>query len=81
MLYYAKHGVAEDEGRGRKNDDNQILRFFLCIPASDADAARVNPKVVKTLLANGLITFFVKGNPVFKLDQEVYQEILLIVSF
>ena len=46
-------------------DDDQILRFFLCIPASDADAAAVNPKGMKTLLASGLITFFINGNPVF----------------
>ena len=39
---------------------------FLCIPASDADAAAVNPKGIKTLLASGLITFFINGNPVFK---------------
>ena len=38
---------------------------FLCIPASAADAATVNPKGIKTLLANGWITFFVNGNPVF----------------
>ena len=39
--------------------------IFLCIPASAADAAAVNPKAIKTLLANGLITFFINGNPVF----------------
>ena len=39
--------------------------FFLCIPASAADAAAVNPKGIKTLLANGLITFYISGNPVF----------------
>ena len=33
--------------------------IFLCIPASAADAAAVNPKGIKTLLANGLITFFI----------------------
>ena len=33
-------------------------KIFLCIPASAADAAAVNPKEIKTLLANGLITFF-----------------------
>ena len=33
-------------------------KTFLCIPASAADAAAVNPKEIKTLLANGLITFF-----------------------
>ena len=37
----------------------------MCIPASAADAAAVNPKGIKTLLANGLITFFIRGNPVF----------------
>ena len=40
-------------------------KFFLCIPASAADAASVNPSGIKTLLANGLITFFIKGNPAF----------------
>ena len=29
-------------------------KIFLCIPASAADAAAVNPKGIKTLLANGL---------------------------
>ena len=36
-------------------------KTFLCIPAS----AVVNPNGIKTLLANGLITFFINGNPVF----------------
>ena len=35
------------------------------LPASVADAAAVNPKGVKTLLVNSLITFFTNGNPVF----------------
>ena len=39
--------------------------IFLCIPASAADAAAVNPKGINTLLANDLITFDIKGNPVF----------------
>ena len=39
--------------------------IFLCIPASAADAAAVSPKGINTVLANGLITFFIKGNPVF----------------
>ena len=39
--------------------------IFLCIPASAADAAVVNPRGIKTLLANGLITFFINANPVF----------------
>ena len=33
--------------------------------ASIADAAAVNTNVIKTLLANGLSTFPIKGNPVF----------------
>ena len=32
--------------------------IFLCIPASPADAAAVNPKGIKMLLAKGLIIFF-----------------------
>ena len=39
--------------------------MFLCISASAADAAAVNPKRIKRLPANGLITFFINGNPVF----------------
>ena len=39
--------------------------IFLCIPSSAADAAAVNPKGIKTLLDNFLITFFVNGNLVF----------------
>ena len=40
-------------------------KIFLCIPASSADAAAVNPNGIKTLLANGLITFFINRRPVF----------------
>ena len=39
--------------------------IFLCISASAADAAAVNPKCINTLLANGLIKFFINDNPVF----------------
>ena len=40
--------------------------FFLWIAASVADAAAaVNPNSIKTLLANGLSTFPIKGNPFF----------------
>ena len=39
--------------------------FFLCIPGSAADAAAVNSNEIKTLLAPGLITFFINGNLVF----------------
>ena len=41
----------EDEGFPESN-------IFLCIPASAADASSVNPKGIKTLLANGLIIFY-----------------------
>ena len=33
-------------------------KIFICIPVSAADAASVNPKRIKTILANGLITFY-----------------------
>ena len=39
--------------------------IFLYIPASAADAAAFNPKGINTLLANGVSTFFINGNPVF----------------
>ena len=39
--------------------------IFLCIPASIADADAVNLNGIKTLLANGLSTFFISGKPVF----------------
>ena len=38
-------------------------QYFSCIPAYAAYAAAVSPKRIKTLLANGLIIFFI--NPVF----------------
>ena len=56
-------------GRWRKAEEEEWRRpdakIFLCIFASAADAALVNPNGIKTLLANGLITFFISGNPVF----------------
>ena len=33
-------------------------KILLCVPASAADFAAVKPNGIKTLLANGLITFF-----------------------
>ena len=38
--------------------------------SASAAAAAVNPNGIKTLLANGLITFFIQGNPVAKLVTE-----------
>ena len=55
-------------------------KFFLCIPASAADAAAVSPSGIKTLLANGLITFFISGNPIFSNGPSNLPRILLIVS-
>ena len=42
-----------------------ILRFFLSIPASAADAAAVNPRGTKMLLASGLTTIFINDKVVF----------------
>ena len=39
--------------------------FFFLIAVSVADATPVNPNGIKTLLANGLSTIFVKGKAVF----------------
>ena len=47
--------------------------IFLCIPASAADAAAVNPKGINALLANGVITLL--------MDQVIYLKILLSASF
>ena len=40
-------------------------RIALCIPGSADDAVVVNPNGIKTLLTNGLSTFFIKGKSVF----------------
>ena len=39
--------------------------MFLRIVASVVDGAAVNPYRIKKLLASGLSTFFIKGNPFF----------------
>ena len=53
--------VREAESEGRVPDPN----IFLWIAASVANAAAVNANGIKTLSANGLSTFLIKGNPVF----------------
>ena len=58
ILLVLHYWEAEDKGQW---PDPKI---FLCIPASAA-AAAVNPKDIKTLLANDLIRFFINGNLVF----------------
>ena len=40
-------------------------KIALCIFVSAADATVVNPRGIKTLLAEVLITFFIKGIPIF----------------
>ena len=41
-------------------------KLFFWLAASVADAGAVNPTGIKTLLANGLSTFSIKGKPVFR---------------
>ena len=54
-------------------------KIFSRIPASATDAAAVNSNGIKTLLANGLIHFLLMLLLFLIMDQEVYQEILLIL--
>ena len=70
--------MRKDEYPKQRTKDNyvQILRLFLSILASAADA--VIPKGIKTLLANDLITFFIDRKIVILflvMDQVIYQEI------
>ena len=53
--------VSPKDAKLRYLDASPILKFFLCIPETAADAAAVNPNGIKTLLANGLSAFFIKG--------------------
>ena len=48
--------------------------------ASAADAAALNPKGIKAILANGLITFLLMVILFLVMDQVMYIKILLIVS-
>ena len=50
------------------------------IPESAPDTPAVALKTIKALLANGLITFFISGNPVFSNGPRSLPKILLIVS-
>ena len=56
------------------------MKLVLEYTPSAADAAAVNPKVIKTLLANGLISFFINGNSVFSNGPSRLPKIFLIVS-
>ena len=51
--------------RKAKSEGRQDQNIFLCIAASVADPAAVNPNGIKTSLVNGVSTFLIKGNPVF----------------
>ena len=42
-----------------------MSNLFFLIVASVADAVAVNPNGINTLLANGVITFFINGRPTF----------------
>ena len=55
--------------------------FFLCMAASVADVAAVNPNGIKKVLANGLSTFPINGNPVFNDGPKIILKILPIVEF
>ena len=73
-----------DEGWWGKAEEEEWPRpdpkIFFCIPVSAPDSAAVNPKGIKTLLANDLITFFIGGNPVFSDGpRSLPKKILLIV--
>ena len=56
--------MKKDYTKRRTKNDGLILRFFLRISASAAETTAVNPSGIKAFLANGLIPFFINGNPV-----------------
>ena len=51
-------------------DASPIWGILLCIPVSDDDAAALYLNGIKTLVANGLSTFFIKGNLVLSNGSE-----------
>ena len=55
--------------------------IFLCMAASIADSAAVNPNGIKKALANGLSTFPINGNPGFNNGPKILIKILPIVEF
>ena len=55
--------------------------IFLWIGAYVPDAASVNHDDIKTLLANGLSTFPIKGNQFLVMVLKIYLKILVIVLF
>ena len=55
--------------------------IFLSIAASVANATAVKPNGIKTLLANDLSTFSIKGNPVFSNRRLFYAIEFLIILF
>ena len=55
--------IRKAKSEGRRT--GTLSKLFLWIAAAVADYAAVCPNAIKTLLANGLSTLFIKGNPVF----------------
>ena len=43
-------------------------------------AAAVNPNGIKTILANGLIKFFIKGNPVFSNGPKILPKLFILAD-
>ena len=62
-----------------KSNNNSYYPHLNAVESA-ADAVAVDPNLIKTLLPNDLITFFINGKPVFS-DGPRTLEILLTESF
>ena len=65
ILYLSSLEIINVVIRDANSEWRPDLNIFLWIAASVADAFAVNPNGIKTLLANGLNAFPIKGNPDF----------------
>ena len=63
------------KGRKAKISVGPDWKFFWQIAATIADAGGVNHNGIKTLLANGFITFFIKNNLVFSNGPKILPKI------
>ena len=61
VLHEAKSKGCKAKSQRQRPDPN----IFLWIAAFVTEASAVNPNVIKTVLANSLSTFLIKGNPIF----------------
>ena len=61
-----------------ESDPNIFLRIAESVAAA---AAAVYPNGIKTLLANGLSTFSIKGNPVFSNGPKSLSNLLIILFY